>query len=335
MHSSDSAFNMPFDNGKILSIALLLEGVSLILIGIEENKLAEGIINACATGQLNELRKLMPQYHGKAATTMPTPQYLLQTAAQNGQAEAIRLLFDSLPSQTPPHHPWDPKLPAGVFLPQIPNKWRIYENSVVISALEGSDPLAVFRIFFDYGMKPDYNLERAGNTTSFAIASGKFDLVRFFLEKGAKLTGRYLQQEDTYLGVAARQQTLDVLKLLIDKGAELKGSQALRQAAQSGRVDNAKYLLGIGADVNELYTRYNIYKKKDEVTGAPLHWAVRGTPLNLKGKPVSKGEMVRFLLSKGAKPELVDSAGKTAFQVAREVDETEVIEVFKEHSVEN
>jgi len=53
-------------------------------------------------------------------------------------------------------------------------------------------------------MEPHYNLERAYNTTACAISSGKVDLVRFFLSKGAKPTGRYLQSEDTYLGAAAR-----------------------------------------------------------------------------------------------------------------------------------
>lgn len=328
--------NISFDNGKALNIALSIQGALLTLIGNESDNLAEDLINACAIGQLEQLKELIPQYQGKPANTMPTPQYLLQTAAKNGQAEAIRLIFDSILqiSQPPYHHPWDPKMPAGVFVPQISEKWRIYEEGVVISALEGSNPVAVFKLFFEYGMEPDYNLDRAGNATSFAIAKGKIDLVKFFLEKGANPTGRYLQPEDTYLGAAARQQTSDMLKLLIEKGANLKGSQALRQAAQSGRPNNAKFLLDIGADINELYIRYNTFERKNEITGAPLHWAVKGTPLNRPGKPASKSEMVRFLLSHGAKPELIDEAGKSAFQLALDLHETDVVQVLKEHSIE-
>ena len=326
---------MSFDNGKDLNITLSIEGALLTLTGKESDKLAEDLINACATGQLDQLKELIPQYQGKPPITMPTPEYLLQTAARNGQAEAIRLISDSIPEifQPPKYHLWDPKLPAGVFPSQIPKKWRTYEDGVVISALEGSDALAVFKLFFEYGMKPDYNLDRAGNTTSFAISSGKIDVDKFFLEKGAKPNGRYLQPEDTYLGTAARQQTSDMLKLLIEKGSKLEGSQALRQAAQCGRLNNAKFLLDLGVDVNELYIRYNVFENKYEISGSALHWAIRGTVLNRPGKPSSKAETVRFLLSHGAKPELVDAAGKSAFQLALDLHEDDVVQVFKEYSI--
>jgi len=302
--------------------------------GLSTEKLANDIIDACATGQLDQLKLLIPQYLDKPAPTMPTPQYLLQTAAENGRPEAIRLVFDTLPNKSQrPHHPWDPSIPAGVSFSHIPEKWEISENSIVFAALEGSDALSVFKLFFEYGMEPDYNLERASNTTACAISYGKVDLARFFLSRGAKLTGRYLQPEDTYLGAAARLPEPAMLKLLIEHGAKLERSQALRQAVQNGQVHNAKVLLELGVDVNEVYTRYNFPERKHEIWGSSLHWAVMGTPLERQERQASKAETVRFLLSSGAKVEVLDGAGRTPFQLAVEKGEHGVIDVFEEHGV--
>jgi len=183
-------------------------------------------------------------------------------------------------------------------------------------------------------MEPDYNLERACNTTACAISSGKVDLVRFFLSKGAKPTGRYLQSEDTYLGAAARLPEPDMLKLLIEHGAELEGSQALRQAVQRGQVHNAKFLIDQGVDVNEAYTRYCYAESKHQIWGPSFHCAVMGTPLERHQRQASKAEMVRFLLSHGANVEALDGAGRTPCQLAVEKGEHGVVDVFKEHGVE-
>ena len=266
---------------------------------------------------------------------MPTPQYLLQKAAKNGRAEAIRLVFDLLPKDSRrPSHPWDPSMPAGVYYDQIPQKWRVYEHGVIHEALEGSDALSVFKLFFEYDMEPDYDLERAGNTTGCAIASGQVELARFLLSKGGKPTGRYIQLEDTYLGAAARLPEPDMLKLLIEHGAKIEGSQALRQAAENGQVRNAKILVNLGANVNEVYARYNYHVRKHEVTGSPLHWAVMGTTYERQKRQASKAETVRFLLSQGAKADALDGAWKTPFRSAVEKEEPDVIDVFKEYGIE-
>ena len=296
------------------------------------------MINACATGSLDQLRILIPQYHHKPAPTLPTPEYLLSVAAKNGQAQAIRVVFDSLPKYSErPRYPWDPDFPPGVFLAQIPEKWTVYEFMVIFSALEGSDPLAVFKLFFEYGMKADHNLERAINPTACAIANGDLELVKFFLSKGANPNGRYIQPEDTYLGAAASLPQLDMLRLLIEHGSKLEGSQALRQAVQNGRIDNAKLLLSQGVDVNEVYTRFDYIEDKEQAWGYALHWAIIRTPKCWRQawqKPASKADTVDFLLSRGANPKLLDGEGETPLQLAVAADEGEVIEVFREYGVE-
>ena len=305
---------------------------------MSNEELAEQIIDACATGRLDQLKILISQYQKRPAPIMPTPEYLLQVAAKNGQVEAIRLVFDSLPKNSGrPSYPWDPETPPGVFFASIPDKWKVYEFCIVHAALEGSNPLGVFKLFFEYGMEPDFNLERAINTTARAIANNHVDLVEFFLSQGAKPTGRYLQPEDTYLGNAAALPAIEMLKLLIKNGAKLEGSQALRQAVQNGRLENAKYLLNLGADINEAYTYMNYIEGKEVPYGSPLHWAIKKTPWVWREewqKPTSQAETVRFLLSRGAKPDSLDKKGRTPFQIAAKKDLQEVIGVFKEFGVE-
>ena len=125
-----------------------------------------------------------------------------------------------------------------------------------------------------------------------------------------------------------------MLELLIEHGAKLEESQALRQAVQNGQVHNAKILLELGTDVNEAYTRYNYPERKHEIWGSSLHWAVMGTPLERQKRQASKAETVRFLLSQGAKVEVLDGAGRTPFQLAVEIGERGVVDVFEEHGVE-
>lgn len=262
---------------------------------------------------------------------MPTPEFLLQTAAKHGQAEALRLVYDLLPRNSSiPQHPWEPNVPGGVRLDQILSKWRIYEDDIIHSALEGSNPLGIFKLFAEYGMKPDHNLDRAINTTACAIAVNNVDLVKFFLAPGANLTGRYLQPEDTYLGAAARRPQPDMLKLLLEHGSKLEGSQALRQAVERGQIGNAEIILDKGADVNETFTQHDFLAGRDSVWGCPLHFAISPAFPGAPDRQASKPEVVRFLLSRGAKPELRNEQGKTPLRLAVEEDEEAVIRVLNE-----
>ena len=282
----------------------------------------------------------MPQYFDMLhsdmpASALPDAQYLLQVAAKSGQAEAIRFVFEALPKDTrQPHHPWDPAYGPRAPLNDMREEWRLYEDGIVYSALEGADALSVFKLFFEYGMEADYHLDRAWNATAVAISHQNVDLVRFFFSKGAKLAGYCSYPDSTYLGNAASKVKPDMLNFLLEHGAELKDSQALRHAVQFGQVRNAEILLELGEDINEAYTRYDWVQKRDENWGRPLHWAVIGPFADCLESQASKAETVRFLLSRGAKADVIDKEGKTPFQLAVDKDERVVLDVFKEFGVE-
>ncbi len=120
-----------------------------------------------------------------------------------------------------------------------------------------------------------------------------------------------------------------MLKLLIEKRSRVEGSQALHYAAKYGAMDNVKFLLGAGVDVNEDFC-YDFYGEKRVLTGTALHWALKGS-LRVAGEGVTRGEVVRFLLEKGARVEIVDAEGKTAVQLAVELGDIEATRVFVEY----
>ena len=168
-------------------------------------------------------------------------------------------------------------------------------------------------------MSANHNLERAISPLACAINGPKMGFARFLFEKGANPNGRYTFEKDTFLGAAARHSTPDMLNLLIEHGARLQGSHALRQAAEYWRIHNIKRLLELGTDVNEVFTRPvygTLTPAAEDIWGCALHFAIKGPQLEL---PVthSAAETVEFLLQHGASPNIRDGDGKTPFQMAK------------------
>lgn len=123
----------------------------------------------------------------------------------------------------------------------------------------------------------------------------------------------------TALAYAAGERHWEVVKLLLDKGADVDASDyeagvtALMMAAGDGNLEMAKLLLDKGAAVNATAIG-------DE------------TPLI---DAVSKGhlEMAKLLLDRGAdvnhKPH--DSDSQTALNIAKEKGYTHIVEILKAH----
>lgn len=91
------------------------------------------------------------------------------------------------------------------------------------------------------------------------------------------------------LNIAARNGSLDIVRLLISKGANVnhdsRYAMPLHSAAYSGRADIADALLNAGADLN-----CECHWSEISIAGTPLHQAAAGGSL----------EVVRLLLDRGA-----------------------------------
>ena len=116
----------------------------------------------------------------------------------------------------------------------------------------------------------------------------------------------------TVLAAAAGNSDEQMVGLLLDHGATMRGSGALIYAAKRGNQNNVRYLLSRGADVNEVVPLSELAEERAE-GGSALHWAVENGHV----------AVVDVLLEGGADTELKDAKGRTAkdIAVAKRMDE--------------
>ena len=86
-------------------------------------------------------------------------------------------------------------------------------------------------------------------------SSGNADAVRMLIARGADVNAKEPSQNQTALMWAAAERHPNVVRLLVEAGADLqahtkKGFTALHFAAREGDLDSARQLLAAGVNVN-------------------------------------------------------------------------------------
>jgi ankyrin repeat protein len=140
------------------------------------------------------------------------------------------------------------------------------------------------------------------------------------------------------MAVIVRNQEL--VEALLKAGAKVQINKlettALHKAAESGQVEIAERLLGLGANIN-------VQDDSDQST--PLMYAVKRKHPEMIRLLVSEGitvntikrkqlEMVKFLVSKGANVNANDKHGKTVLIKAIDAENAEVVEVLLKNKAE-
>jgi ankyrin repeat protein len=147
--------------------------------------------------------------------------------------------------------------------------------------------------------------ERAELTILEAAALGREDRIRELLDRDPSMVNTFGADGHVPLGLAAFFATASTVKLLLDRGADVRGQarnemkvQALHAAVAVRNADAAALLLERGADPNA----------RQQVGYTPLMGAASAGHEGL----------VRMLLAAGADPRLTNDEGKTAADIARE-----------------
>jgi ankyrin repeat protein len=146
-----------------------------------------------------------------------------------------------------------------------------------------------------------------------AIQAKHAAVMKLLVDLGAPVNDRAPLSNQTALRVAAEARDLELVKLLLAKGADAKAGEydgwtPLRWAAKSNHLKIAEALLAAGVDRNdnsplcEAAAQGNqpmvelLLAKGADVNG---YWGLRDTPLSCATR-AGKVEIVRFLLGKGA-----------------------------------
>ncbi|KAI4137471.1 MAG: hypothetical protein L6R39_007265 [Caloplaca ligustica] len=164
------------------------------------------------------------------------------------------------------------------------------------------------------------NLDRLGTHLILCIRRNNLDHVRTLLEHGANPNLGMFAHLYLPLAAAVKYDTsFEVINLLLAAGATIKESDALHIAVMEGKKDVVKLLVEKGADVNEMGFEYRLDNSLADRAGMPLHFAVDS----------GKVDMVKLLLDMGAEKCLKDVQDRTPLERAREKGDEEIITLMK------
>jgi ankyrin repeat protein len=151
------------------------------------------------------------------------------------------------------------------------------------------------------------------------VWDGDLAKVELIVKKGANVNSAEPKKKRTPLMLAATKRNLDVVRFLVEKGADVNardsdGQTALMYACRqrfNDVPDNsvAIFLLDNGAEVNLRSTK-------------------KGYTALMLASGAGNAELVRKMLEKGADPSIEDNFGVTAAEVAQETGKTAIVEML-------
>jgi ankyrin repeat protein len=254
---------------------------------IASDQLEAALALACSYGELEDATQLLRDWGDlNPVTGFQALKSLLDLAASNGHGGIVRLL-----------------LRRGINM-DASTLWAAFEAEEI--SLGRSIP--VFEAFIEVrSWDVNDNIGNAGTPLEFAVVLDHREVAQWMIDKGANPNNGRIRAPYTTLAWACQDSSLSMVELLLQNGASIAGSGAMHSAAKSGRTEVLAFLFENGADINEIPTMSWIRADEPRL-GTPLHAAVKGNQRSAVG----------FLLTHGADASVMDSDGKTAFQVARE-----------------
>ncbi|KAI9876334.1 MAG: hypothetical protein M1830_006753 [Pleopsidium flavum] len=185
------------------------------------------ILQACSDGDLSKLRELFtkldiksghppikPKHHGEESVdgSLPFTPEMLEMATRNKHAQIISHIFTTFPTTSVSH---------SVVSAAVEHK-----DISIFSLLLAQDPAILNRELGDY----------QGPPLSFAVWCSDPSFANFLLDKGA----------DTNLGgfgplsnlcLAVREQPVELVLKMVERGANVHDEAAVKQAMEAGRKD--------------------------------------------------------------------------------------------------
>ena len=170
----------------------------------------------------------------------------------------------------------------------------------------------------------NYYMPWWGDILSNVATSDDLDWAQLCLDRGADPNRNLVDEYKSLLAAVAELASIQMAALLIRHGAHVKGSGAIVMAAEEGKLDMVKLLLDQGADINEVGIEDPTDPRSREDMGSALHRAVTA----------GHEEVARFLLDQSADVNLTDVMRRTPLDLAEANQNRGMIELLKERGAQ-
>ena len=175
-------------------------------------------------------------------------------------------------------------------------------GATALSVACATGNVALIELLLDAHADPNAPLLSGETPLMTAVDKGDIRTASVLLAHGADVNAKETKGGQTALMWAAANRSPELVKLLVDHGADARARSAggftpLLFAAQQGLVESGRALLPAGADVNERSTR-------DRMTALMVAAASGNNAFSI------------LLLEKGANPDLTSESGFTALHYA-------------------
>ncbi|HKQ72824.1 MAG TPA: ankyrin repeat domain-containing protein [Blastocatellia bacterium] len=189
----------------------------------------------------------------------------------------------------------------------------------------------------------DPNARSKSDVTALMLAIGDAAKVKLLLAKGAEVNAKSKQERAALTIAADRGASVEVIKLLLDNGADLSVGNPLGAAARGGDVKVVKLLLERGADPNNSTAigrgtslvspknggEQNKSKGESPIQSVPGNGNNGGTPL-MYAAHARNTEVVRLLIEKGADVNAKYNGAGTALIPAAEMGDLAIAKLLLE-----
>ena len=234
-------------------------------------------------------------------STLDLIQQMLEIAAQGNQTHVVQFILKHYPNTV------------------------IDETTVRYAAQNGSVDLYMVLLWHDpLIIDMDFNDGREFPITVALNMDKNPVFIRFLLSSGANPNVRFFDSLDCLaLATRSKSNALELCTMLIEHGAAVKASPALATAARRGHLDVVKYLLQQGAEVNNLSNDRASSAFDFRHNWSALHNAITEGHL----------DVAVLLLDQGADPYVLDREGRTALQIARAIENRGITDMLEARGI--
>lgn len=305
---------------------------SLMAKGADVNYQATGgrtcLMVGIRSGKLGIVKMLMAKGADINAVTQygDTALTALSVAAGEGNIEMVKTLIEAGANVSAIETPlWEAAASGHAEIVKLLHEKGVDKTTVgnLLGRLVRNGQIAGVRAFLEAGADPNTKVQNLGSggwdtLLTLASSASHAEIVKLLIEKGADVNERTNEGGGTPLMRGASSGNLGIVRMLLEKGADLHARAgeytALRYAAFGGHADILKLLVEKGGDLGE---------------------KTNGRTLLMGAAREGQVDAVRFLIEKGLDVNAKDNNGTTALMNASSfIGDADIVKLLIEKGAE-